>query len=696
MKILCVLAGTAIILFSTASFTLAEQFRYDFKGLPFWEDIFSSDEYDDLYPPESRLSGYVEFDLPSNKNVAISVTERKNRAFYSDGSFSTIDEKIASFRENYLPGEYSDSPIGFNAHFTDGFLTASIQNGKRVVDSFTSRDTASGIDDGYAFVDLNKYSINMYTDENGNVKDWKVSFRHGRLRSTAWSNRSYTTLIHSRDTTYNNSNKEDLTNPGIYLDNLGTLPQVYYNKEEYNPWNAKTNPEHIIVLSHGLSPGRDVSDPNYLLELKETILNRLASEEVDLDTIHFITPTWGEAYVPIYRYNSAYTNTRLAGRRLANEVKTLHDVLSEGRQSPTIHMIGHSLGTIVNAEAVSILNDDQINVDLVTILDSPRQALLHLGPETGIKSGNFRKNFASFDSALRFYKKMPEGSVDFVQNYYGGKDISGQPAFGQPIAGTLPLSGQNFSGLYLPEMDHTQVWKGYYQDLVQSDLFWKTPALYEDSNLYSPDLVWKPSSLLEDVIERYNGLSLGQGFVAYFSVNLVIGDSIFIDAVHKTVGTIAYEESGVRAISNSPSAFSSTADLDAILGLEFSYLVEGAQTGILSLAFEDEILWSINLNESGAPLSDTIYVSVFDLEGIGDLLWTYDSDEIGSSTLFSNFRIVVGIVVPEPTGAMIFLTAACCLGFQRRDIRNMTRAPASHRANKYLTIPSRARHQGIL
>lgn len=475
---------------------------------------------------------------------------------------------------------------------------------------------------------------------------------------------------------------------------------------------------HIIVLSHGFSPGNDPSsDPNYLIDgLQPAIEQMLAEAGVDEGSYRIIARTWDEAYVPSLpqefeargvdgdtvrnllklppqvlpsalgpptvaalsafgdSYNEAYGATEIEGKRLAADIQQARSELTNGAGPPTIHLIGHSLGSVVNAEAVRELSAAGIAVELKTILDSPKkasqrdvQSLLNAG--ISIK----QQRVASFDQAILFYSAMPRGSVQFVENFFGGDEIGTlTPAFGQPIAGTVPATGDALYGRFFPDADHTEVWADRYRNIVlgRGEDSWVTPALYGSFNAtdaYGTAALWNPDRPLNALIQSYNNSGVFNALLNWVSINPVIGDSSRTDRVQRRLGTVLFEGDRVRAVSNSPSSFSIFTDIEDVVGVEFSYAIEGATEGIVTLEFAGESIWELDLSEIGASLADTVYVSTFDFNGTGDLLWTYDSDTLGSSAVFSDFSLLVVIPVPEPCGLAGGILVACAvLAFRDR------------------------------
>lgn len=626
--------------------------RYNYTG-PFYLDPLTNEL--------NRLTGELSFTAPSNKNLTLNLQQVWDRGFRPQ--FSLRDGL---------------GPIINGVRFED----FSITDGN---DSFRINIPGDEPQRNGSFY-RSDIRFELRTDSNGDITTWRLWSDVARDQSNGFDPYGYylegvvpsPAAPNVGPLVIENFNDWDAGRPSVN--------QTYRNLD---PWTQETfGRDHIIVLSHGFSPGRDRASPNYLIEgLKQPIIDRLTRDGVDLDRVHFVTETWDQAYVRpvplgLLEYDNAYNATDAAGSLLGVEVRRLYEELTDGDRKPTVHLIGHSLGSIVNAEAVEFLNGSGIPIDLVTILDSPRNSSNRVAPTSGVKE-EFRQDLARFDASLLFYEKMPQDSVAYVENFYGGDEVPfkldginvdtcpggpipiclspdvriGTPAFGQPIAGAAPevssSSGRTLSGKFLPSSDHTEVWAQYYRGLIDSDSeLWKTPALYaEQEDLpYPADNRWNPNFYRSRVVEEYNTAGNARTRLRRLMVNLVVGDSVYIDGVQRRVGTIDFEDGGVRATSNSPSSFGAAANLDEVIGLTFSYLVEGADEGILSLTFNDQELWTLDLSTLGAELSDTVYVSSLDLAGDGEFLWTYDSPIIGSSALFSDLElVVVSVLIPEPS-----------------------------------------------
>jgi len=640
----------------------AAQFIYTYEGES------TSLESSQFFSATGQITGTLSFSAPSNSNVYIGF----NQNGIVQSTLGVTDLKLS---------------------FSDNVRFALEDGGS--VDDFSGLYDVTG-------ASTSGSSLNyLATNASGDVSTWRLG-----LSGSTQGSRSIGTGFGTSSSVQGNVHVDS---GGIQLgiDStrittvLGPTGPTIVN----NPWSLGRKiaeaPEHIIVLTHGFSPGRAKTDDNYMATLVPAISSQLDNAGIDLDTVAFVTRTWNEAYVPsvpqeytsltngglfpevtllpgenyasaVLRtagadgitalqrfadsYNRAYDATEVEGSRLADAVTDLYLSARQDNKTPTLHFIGHSLGSIANAEAVGILHSRGITTNLATILDSPLQASRRVFED---QEGRIplKARAASFDASFLFYSRMQAGSVDYVENFFGGDEVTitpPLPAFGQPIAGTAPATDGSLYGRFLPDANHGEVWNSFYRTEIENHgatTFWRTPALYGASKPYPDNAIWNPEPLLESMISRYNAVNaLGYPAVLVFNalINPAFGDSILIDAANRRTGTIAFEDVGVRAISNSPSSFSTSMQLDSMMGFQFFFEVDGATTGILSIEVGDEVLWSMDLSSPEAMLSGTAYVSTSDFYGEHELVWTYDSDEIGSSWLVSGIRSLTVHEVPEP------------------------------------------------
>jgi hypothetical protein len=178
----------------------------------------------------------------------------------------------------------------------------------------------------------------------------------------------------------------------------------------------------IVVLTHGMQPGGFTGLPQIKSAVAESWLRSTNEQQLAI-----LEHVWTGAIVPsipwaAFHYDSARRHAYDEGYRLAAKINDYVELIREQvdpQYQPRIHMIGHSLGTVVNAEAVQYL-DSGINVEQFTILDAP------LAP------GNDQYCHERF-----FYERLRTSRVQRVDNYIATTGLR----FGQPIDGAGPSDG---------------------------------------------------------------------------------------------------------------------------------------------------------------------------------------------------------------------------------------------------------------
>lgn len=257
---------------------------------------------------------------------------------------------------------------------------------------------------------------------------------------------------------------------------------------------------NIVVITHGLAPGGDHDHPGYLHHIAEAIQARLKSEGLVTADTYIMEYEWPEAVVtPVsflqliltYKteYTAAFNATASAGGRLATK---LWKIINDGekatgkRYDPKIHLIGHSLGSMVNAHAVKILNtmSKSTTIEQVTILDDPLGVGYNdpLGSEIDPKKGKNRPIYPEMPKF--FYDTMSTSKLLYVENFYA----TASPRFGGPLPGAGPAdiisSKAIYQGVRLPDINHTTVHTKFYASLIRGKvkvgsryLEWVSPIL---------------------------------------------------------------------------------------------------------------------------------------------------------------------------------------------------------------------------
>ena len=187
----------------------------------------------------------------------------------------------------------------------------------------------------------------------------------------------------------------------------------------------------------------------------------------DVNLVMFIWPgSYTEHDDPV-SFKFADWRTDNAARTLAS---LLPQALGVGYDEP-LHMIGHSLGSIVTTYTVHELarRDTNIDVEQVTLLDAPL-------------AWPFANTFGLYDESF-FHDLLPPSSdpdygVDWVDNYWGDDYLyfpsitEGSPAFGTPVAGAgagNPDFGGS-GGMQLQGFRHSDVHHYYRQTVSASTL----------------------------------------------------------------------------------------------------------------------------------------------------------------------------------------------------------------------------------
>ena len=258
--------------------------------------------------------------------------------------------------------------------------------------------------------------------------------------------------------------------------------------------------KNIIVLTHGWQRGGDPeSSSSRLPALRDAVEDRLLREGIRDETIVFEFK-WSEANTPdrledvlslrapelftnlfaagiltYDDYSYARQETQNAGGTLASFVNKVLDYLKgSGNPDVKIHLIGHSLGTMVNAFASQKINDE---IDRFTILESP------LDPSGILYPDSFKYKGVSYNTQHEpFFHGVLGENVKYVDNYYGGSKISPAPAFGQRIEG----SENNKGGTFFPDSNHLEVVDDYAKIVRSGE--WATPLLNNNgtSNRWNP------------------------------------------------------------------------------------------------------------------------------------------------------------------------------------------------------------------
>ena len=227
-----------------------------------------------------------------------------------------------------------------------------------------------------------------------------------------------TSLIHPDDPLHDNIElivaANDINNYGqIAADALidGNLEAVLLTPndieiQQNQSCSGEIAKKHIIVMTHGWQCGggscsefpnefglieTGVTPTSLIPEVDNAIYNQILTDNKAAE-IELLAFNWPEAYfgpLPLVIsptnwfqgeiYKPALKATKPAGKRLGYAIKDKLDELTANNPNnevPSIHLIGHSLGTMTNAYAIQKLNELGINANTheiqVTILDAPK------------------------------------------------------------------------------------------------------------------------------------------------------------------------------------------------------------------------------------------------------------------------------------------------------------------------------------
>jgi len=338
----------------------------------------------------------------------------------------------------------------------------------------------------------------------------------------------------------------------------------------------------------------------------------------------------------IFDYGRARASAAKSGNVLAHKIQNVIDTCRQSNPdyNPSIQFIGHSLGTMVNAEAVSRLNG--IVVDQVDMIDTPWNP---------INSNKLLDTTNLLDHDPYFFDLLQEGNVRQVQNFYSDSiPFPFGTRFGQPIGGALNTA--------VPKVTHTNI-PSFYADLIRGTqtqvpgLEWDSPALTD----WSPSLTWVPKSTDSSVD---------------FQSRIILFDIEPISDTARLVDDLIW-----RLETQSPSGIvSETLEIpEDISHVSFDITPETTQ-GVAALYFNDSLLWMSGFFNLGD--SDSVFVPIGELAGMsGEFLWEINSFGDTQVALISNIQLtaVTPVLIPEPNSMSLIsiaLLATIFLNHQSR------------------------------
>jgi len=257
-----------------------------------------------------------------------------------------------------------------------------------------------------------------------------------------------------------------------------------------------------VVITHGWQPCSDYegTPPAWQPEMRDAIRDRLARSG---EAANLLTFTWPDAFTgscigtdPATVLANLWLDLQVASAYVPYNGQALGDALADQLEPSCrntdcrIQLVGHSLGTLVNAEAAKVLTQRGIEVDQVTLLDPA------LGG-TRFSEKDFRRLLP------------PYPAVHWVDNYIATEPIvPGAPVIGQPIP-PAALDG----GFSVPT-DHLGIVDAYL-DTIQQEAerrgFYYSTALAE-AGAFLPDdqrpepSKWLPVAVRPGLVSRLPGL----------------------------------------------------------------------------------------------------------------------------------------------------------------------------------------------
>jgi Lipase/PEP-CTERM motif len=434
-----VAAFSALLLSATAQATLV---RYDFQAvgarntsIPTLNgaSFFGSFTFDTQYMPSDTgniqsafyqgggtgnwirsslfAAGSTAYNLVTSQSGTDSAAIFQRLESGGDNTFSAANVQSINYTGNVQSGTYSMRVLG-SSNTINGILPTVTQNidGVPFVTAWrplsTGRFYSDNIDVTYF------YSNNALITTNDN------SYRvEGNLSSLAFS--------------------LPVTAPPANLPPPTLAPsplRLITDLANYDPQNP------TIVITHGWQPlGIGQSDPSWVGGLAQRIKDNYTN-------VNIVEVYWDDAVTltaTAEALRSATAQVAYQGNLLSSALRDL-----PGNMDGGIQFIGHSLGTHVNAYAANNLTTGGLIIDQFTILDRPF-------------GQGIRPDFIAFpvggdvDQQL-FRTLLPQGSVKFVDNYFGNDRQLPTPATGASFEGLAVAFNREYWGA-----DHTGVHENY-------------------------------------------------------------------------------------------------------------------------------------------------------------------------------------------------------------------------------------------
>ena len=446
-----------------------------------------------------------------------------------------------------------------------------------------------------------------------------------------------------------------------------------------------------VVLTHGLqfisdSPFEDdtvpFDDTNLWIGMQETGAAKLIGD-VTNNTVNIIQIYWQDAFQvdglgpDLSEYITARKYVTNAGYKLASQLKTLLGA----DYSETIHFIGHSLGTAVNAYAARSLLDEMPSIPIAqfTALDRPDNIWKIPPPpfeshETLAERNGFPGNFfaCTLPERVRLDNYFARNNFDGISNNWAGVgDLATGPFYNHDnLVDPHDLDDTLFGGETI-DNDHSGVQQWYrwtidpnnsvfrnnYFD--QQNVYWASfcesgeyPNDYVGAEGINPSLdpcrkgwYWSingqahdPSAPFPTVFPPNNG-----GSDLSCSIDGDINSILLQDFVAVGVCELVVSPVGIRCSEGSSSFGSAHIEIpDDAEFLQFDYQFPSASDGDYSVIYlDDQPIWIVaNETESDGWLKDSGPIPISGWRGRRILTLALNGvGQVNASVEISNIRV---------------------------------------------------------
>jgi hypothetical protein len=443
---------------------------------------------------------------------------------------------------------------------------------------------------------------------------------------------------------------DPLLRPRLVVESLSP-PQELATQPRQGVFTGEVDPSKptipTIVITHGWQPGGKASCPSsacaapgWVTAMHDATVLRLQREGVSANVVTYI---WQEAFTAGKGLDDLIDASRFTTSNGSELARQLIQRLGAG-YTGEIHLVGHSLGTLVNAEAVNALTQvgSGLRFSQVTMLDPPLNGTPY--------------------SERDFHRLLPANStVTWVDNYIAALGVEALEGFvtGAPITGAAPNGG-----LFVP-FTHETIQSGFYTPTIipgTGQGFFFSVVLGDNGGFaVRPDpQPWNPPSpsvVTRTVESLPDTLLFGAGGEGW---RIIEGT---VEQTQRFVrGTL---QNALRLLERSDSSialdvsFPSSADL-----LSFDFLFADRGDGDwATLFFGDTLLWSFlgqsffgdDFIQAGIPLEGLQGQSgrlVFALHGTG---------EPNAEFLLANLQFRGPSAVPAPPSLLVTVLGGAAL-----------------------------------